>query len=271
MKKTNKPQLIFVTGKGGVGKSTISLALADRFLKQGLSVSLLALNPLEHKPSHIPIYHHSVEDYLSEYLSYFFPAKKLIHKALSSHLSSTLLKLTPGLQDVAALSKITSGPRGFGKPVKEDIIIIDSYSTGHFQSFLQAPRSFSTIAPLGPIRNICDDVGAVIKKAHFLVVSLPDKWSLLESEETLSFLKSWKAENLYHCINCTLKDTFLEELVQWNEKPLLLEFYEKNLKLQKENLKNISKDIELENFYELSQENLMNEVSQKLERFCEKF
>ncbi len=254
-----------------MGKTFISLALTKAFIKCGLKTKCVAFNAPDDSLEGFSVEHYSVTECLTEYLSHFIPAKKIIHKALSNKLSSVVLNVTPGLTDMARLGKITSGPRGFGVPIKEDIIVVDSYSTGYFQTLLKAPQSFYDIVPLGYIKKICQEIKEVLKESHFIVTSLPEAWSLMETEDTFNFLNRWGAKHVYHFTNRIFKEDLTDELQQWLKKPKLMSFYEKKYLDQTKILKNIKRDVDLSQIDKTSHLEVIESLSKELEVFCKTF
>ena len=278
--KKKQVKIFFVTGKGGVGKTLLSLALTKAFLKKGLKAKCITFNSLDKEDlafkqvlKTVPQQEYSVTDCLSEYLNHFIPGKALIKKALSNKLSLVVLNVTPGLEDVARLGKITSGPRGF-QEVKEDVLVVDSYSTGHFQALLKAPQSFCDIVPVGHIKTVCKEIEETLKNSHFIVTSLPEKWSLMETKEILDFLKNFGASRVYHVVNRVFKKDFskeLEGIKDHSKLPKTFCFYKKTYFEQKENLKNVKRDLDVSDVCTLSSKEIIESLSNEWRSFCKEF
>lgn len=204
-------KLIFVTGKGGVGKTTISLKIATYLAQQGKKVlatelyersSMVALAQLNLVPKYQPssteygfdMAFLSGKDCLVEYVTSLIRLEKLVQPIFASRLMQSLIELAPGLKDLAILGKLTSHLRQHGPSFEYDHIIVDAHSTGDFLSFLQAPTWLGQSVSSGPLKTQSESIHRVLtnpQMVQYIMVTLPEVLpvdELLESESRLNKL-----------------------------------------------------------------------------------
>jgi anion-transporting ArsA/GET3 family ATPase len=168
-----KPLLV-VTGKGGVGKSTVAAALGMAAAARGLRTivaevaarddvsravagggvragsSVFVERDLGEGLHHISI---DPESALEEYVKDQLP-RGLSDVLASSRLFSYLVAATPGLRELLSVGKVwelaqpdrrTPGAHPY------DLVILDAPATGHGVAVLTAPGTFANAARMGPV------------------------------------------------------------------------------------------------------------------------
>jgi anion-transporting ArsA/GET3 family ATPase len=163
----DKPLLV-VTGKGGVGKSTVAAALGLAAARRGHRTIIAEVARRDdvsralggtgvHEDALAPSLHHisiDPEDALEEYLVDQLPSRALADMLLSSRGFSYLAAATPGLRELLTVGKVwelaqedrrTPGARPY------DLVILDAPATGHGVAVLAAPRTFADAALMGRI------------------------------------------------------------------------------------------------------------------------
>jgi anion-transporting ArsA/GET3 family ATPase len=163
----DKP-LVVVTGKGGVGKSTVAAALGLAAARRGKrtiiaevarrdDVSRVLGGTGVHEDELAPGLHHisiDPEDALEEYLVDQLPSRALADVLLSSRGFGYLTAATPGLRELLTVGKVwelaqedcrTPGAQPY------DLVILDAPATGHGVAILAAPRTFADAALMGRI------------------------------------------------------------------------------------------------------------------------
>ncbi len=163
-------RLLFVIGKGGVGKSTAAVALGLVAARRGLRTVVAELASQERAQrlfeqngelfrelrladnlftiSVDP--QHAMEEYLQVKVG-------ALGQALSSsRLFSAFAMATPGMRELLSIGKVwelaqferrTKG----GAPY--DLVIVDAPATGHGIALLRTPATFASIARVGPIAH----------------------------------------------------------------------------------------------------------------------
>lgn len=219
---TYKP-IIFISGKGGVGKSVVSAALAHHLAQNNKKVLLVELgeksffekffqNTIQNqsigfKPTEIiPNFHIAIWDFkavLKEYVSHYIRSEKLYDIFFGNPMMQRLIQAAPALKELAILGKATSGPREVGPKMDYDHIIIDSYSTGHHLALLKAPIGISQVIHKGPMGVQSESILKVIRDKELfqqIVVIKPEELPTIEGLELRENLqKSLEIESLLVC------------------------------------------------------------------------
>jgi anion-transporting ArsA/GET3 family ATPase len=147
-------RLVFVAGKGGVGKSTIAAALAiasARRRRRTLLVSLdfsdraRAIAGLRQAEGNEPVevlpglFRLNVDGKtaLEEYLHLVIPVKRVLHAVFESRVYHYFVAAAPGLKELMAIGKIWyEVDRG-----RWDLVVVDSPATGHALQYLRMPKA----------------------------------------------------------------------------------------------------------------------------------
>ncbi len=206
-------RLIFVTGKGGVGKSTVATALGLMAVRHGLRTVIAELSAqervqrlFEHRGEHfeevelVPgLYtisidpEHAMDEYLRVKLG------TLGHALGSSRLFHAFAMATPGMRELLSIGKVWElaqlhrRTRG-GAPY--DLVIVDGPATGHGVGLLRTPRTFADIARVGPIAHQGRTIADTIADRDFtgvVTVSTPEEMPV---NETLSLCEALERERL---------------------------------------------------------------------------
>ena len=180
-------RLIFVTGKGGVGKSTVATALGLVAARRGLRTivaELAAQDRIRQAFGHEGPAFHEVE--LAENLftisvdpehameEYLRVKTGAVGQALGhSRLFQAFAMATPGMRELLSVGKIWElaqhARRTDGGDIY-DLVIVDSPAAGHGVGILRTPRTFSEIARVGPIHHQAGSIAATIADADFTAV-----------------------------------------------------------------------------------------------------
>lgn len=202
-----KQRIIFVTGKGGVGKSTVAAAVAQKLAQGGQNTLLVELGeqsyfqyvykrPITYSPTEISSNYSialwSGETCLKEYVFYLIRVKKIVDLFFENKIMRSFIRAAPALKELAILGKITSGVRGWGPELNYDNIVIDAFSSGHFMALLKAPRGMADLISAGPMGEQSRAIDEVLKRAdicEYRVVSLPEELPVSETIELAADLK----------------------------------------------------------------------------------
>jgi anion-transporting ArsA/GET3 family ATPase len=197
-------RLLLVTGKGGVGKSTVALALGSAAAERGKRVIVCEVASQEHasrvfRRSDVGFHEVEVADglwtisidpdqSLREYLVLQSPVKAMGQLLSRSRILAYLAAATPGLKELVTIGKIwelAQLDRKVKKGRKYDLVVVDAPATGHGIGFLQTPRTFAGIARVGPIHNQAETLDRFItdhRQTGAVIVALPEEMPVNESE-----------------------------------------------------------------------------------------
>jgi len=174
---------LIVAGKGGVGKSVVSRALATVATEAGLSVLHVEIDGKKNEPlgtdgvDHLAL---SAGAALSEYLKgrgLGVLTKQLDRLGIVDLVAST----APGIDDLLVLGKI----KQLVREDEHDVIIIDGPAAGHAVDLLRAPRTLKRTVPGGPIAQQADDVLQMFTEADKVRVTLVTRPAMTPVSELL--------------------------------------------------------------------------------------
>jgi anion-transporting ArsA/GET3 family ATPase len=206
-------RLIFVTGKGGVGKSTVATALGLLAARSGLRTIVAELasqervqqafeqdaepfQELELAPGLFTI---SIDpqNAMEEYLR--IKTGALGHMLASSKLFGAFAMATPGMRELLSIGKVwelaqlqrrTSGATPY------DLVIVDAPATGHGVGILRTPRTFAEIARVGPIAHQGRTIAATLADRDFTALVAVATAEEMPVNETLTIRDELEREGL---------------------------------------------------------------------------
>ena len=186
-----RKRLVINTGKGGVGKTTLSAAIALAASRRGKRVLLMELNAKE-KTSRLfgskpigsePI---EVEDNLfainvtpkaalKEYAIMKLRLRTLYRAVFENRFVKTFLNVIPGLNELTLLGKVWHEEQArderTGRP-KWDMIVVDAPATGHGIFFLQIPEVITGMISSGPMYNEARQLKEMIQDPKRTITNL---------------------------------------------------------------------------------------------------
>jgi anion-transporting ArsA/GET3 family ATPase len=191
-------RLVVVAGKGGVGKTTVTAAMARMAAGLGLSVLIVEVEgktglaaafgaeDLEYDERELApnIRARSLtpDVALVEYLEEHGLArisKRLVRGGLVEVVSTA----APGIKDILILGKV----KQLERTGAADLILLDAPAAGHAVSFLMSPRGLTEIVRGGPLRAQADDVLELLTdpaRCRVMLVTLAEETPVNEVVET---------------------------------------------------------------------------------------
>lgn len=198
-------RLLIISGKGGVGKTTIAAALGVMAARHDLRVlvaeiegknalsSLLAAPPLTTEPRELRpglwAMHVSPEEALSEYFEVQFHAKRVVKPLVTSQLVYYVTHAAPGLRDILMLGKIWYQVARKGE---FDLAILDTPAAGHAVSMLRSPEGFLEAVSVGTLAGHAKRVSDWLhdpEQVAVHLVSLAEETPVKETLETTRLLE----------------------------------------------------------------------------------
>mgnify|MGYP000250480778 CR=1 FL=1 len=200
------PKILIVSGKGGVGKTTVAAALAVVAARHGHRVciaevdrkgtmpKLFGATDIDYKPREMSpgIYGMSIvpDEALAEYLDVQYHMKRVSRVFTSSHFVDYITATAPGLKDILVLGKIWYLEQGRTGP-QFDTIILDAPAAGHMLTFLSAPMGLSDAVRAGPLHRQADWLVQMLRdprRARVHLVTLAEEMPISETLETMEVL-----------------------------------------------------------------------------------
>ena len=195
--------MVFVTGKGGVGKTTVAVALGLRAAAEGKRTIVCEVSAQENASrifEHTEIGFHEVEvaenlwsisidpdESMREYVLLQLKVRAMRDMLFRSRIFNYLAAATPGLKELVTIGKIwelAQLDRKVKSGRKYDLVIVDAPATGHGIGFLQTPRTFAAIARVGPIHSQAQQLDRLItdqEHTGVAIVALPEEMPVNES------------------------------------------------------------------------------------------
>ena len=215
-------QIHLISGKGGVGKSMVSLALARQLSDSGKKVLLVELGeesffahflglpqveytPQFFKPGGFWLARWEGTSALSEYVKHLIKIESLHRLFFENQVTRRLVDAAPGLKELAILGKITSGPpRWVGPKLDFDYLVVDAFASGHFLALLRAPLGMAATFHFGPMAEQSRAIMQTLSHPQWTqlhLVSLPEELPTLETMETQKALQKLLPQEPYIWIN----------------------------------------------------------------------
>ncbi|GAC1413521.1 MAG: ArsA family ATPase [Actinomycetota bacterium] len=202
-------RLLIVSGKGGVGKTTVAAGIAVAAARTGKRVLLVeveqreGLAPLfgkEHlgykeRPLARNIIGLSVvpDEALMEYLYLFYGIGRIARPLLTGRAVDFATNTAPGLRDILLIGKVKEAEnRRTGGSFAFDLIVLDAPPTGRLPRFLDAPRAVVELVKSGAIQQQAQGVVDMLedeKRTRVVLVTLAEEMPVRETIEAAGHLR----------------------------------------------------------------------------------
>jgi anion-transporting ArsA/GET3 family ATPase len=218
----SRTRVLIVAGKGGVGKTTVSAALARMAARSGLATLIVEVEGKGGLPAAFgvptPLGYGEVvlapgdragtaevrartltpDDALLEYLE-DHGLRRISRRLAHSGALDVVSTAVPGIKDILVLGKVKQLERrvaggGTGQEAHNgagdrpaDLIVLDAPAAGHAVTFLMSARGLLDAVSVGPIRNQAADVMELLSdpaRCQVMLVTLAEETPVNEVVET---------------------------------------------------------------------------------------
>jgi anion-transporting ArsA/GET3 family ATPase len=202
-------RVVIVAGKGGVGKTTVTAALARLAASEGMDTLIVEVEgksglaalygrpPLDYEESILLPRAGSEgevrgrtltpDDALLEYLD-DHGMRRVSKRLVSSGALDVVSTAVPGIKDILILGKV----KQLEAKKVADLIVLDAPAAGHAITFLLAARALLDSVKVGPINTQAQDVVELLSdpaRAQVMLVTLPEETPVNELVETAFHLE----------------------------------------------------------------------------------
>lgn len=197
-------QLLFVTGKGGVGKTTVAAALAELAAGRGLrtlacemdakgalsgafDVPPLRFEPREIRPNLFAMAMNT-EDSLKEYLRLFVRVPLMGRIGPLARTFDFVADAAPGVKEILAVGKLCYEVR----ERHYDLVVVDAEASGHVVAQVGAPQAIRDLVQVGLVRDQTEwmiDILGDPERTGLVAVTTPEEMPVVETLELLDRLR----------------------------------------------------------------------------------
>jgi anion-transporting ArsA/GET3 family ATPase len=216
---TPPARVTIVAGKGGVGKTTVTAALASLAARAGLTSLIVEVEgksglgalfgrpePLAYReevlqeagaagPGSAEIRARTLtpDNALVEYLE-SHGLRRISKRLTATGTLDVVATAVPGIKDILVLGKVKQleVQSAAGGPGAADLIVVDAPAAGHAVTFLASAYGLLDAATVGPIRAQAADVVALLSdpvRCQVMLVTLPEETPVNEAAETAFHLE----------------------------------------------------------------------------------
>lgn len=199
VKKLLSTPMLFVSGKGGVGKTAVSQAFARAKAKSGKKTLWVGFEEPTRPPGELRRVNRTLyelnctaEEAFEEYVGMKLKIPGLAHFFCKNPLIRFLAKAGPGIHELVLLGKL------WHERLNYDFIVADMPSTGFGLAMFHSIGNWSGIFRGGPLYQDAKDMLATFAnpdECGQLIVALPEEMPLRESLELEAYLLKLFPEN----------------------------------------------------------------------------
>jgi len=216
-------RLLFVTGKGGVGKTTVAAALGLLASGQGLRTLVCEVEPKgdlsfayecgptpfqgRHVAANLTAMSMDTEASLREYLHHVARVPVIGRIGPVARAFDFVATAAPGIREILTIGKLCYEVREH----HYDLVVVDAAATGHVVGQLAAPTGINELVRVGLVRNQTDWMLEILRDAQqtgVVLVTTPEEMPVSEAIDLAGRLSD---ETPVH-LACVIANRVLPEL-----------------------------------------------------------
>ncbi len=220
-------RVLFLIGKGGVGTTTISAAIASAASRRGGNVLAMECDgraPMAAafgvKPDYEPVMvserlfamvldgRHALE----EYLRLVIPVRTVLRAVFASRLYQLFVQAAPGLRELMMLGKICyEAERKLADTHQWDLIVVDAPASGQAVSILKMPAAARETFGQSIVGREAEHIAAILRDPRqfaVVLVTTPEPLPVSETIETADTLRAAGIEHAALILNRTVSPPF---------------------------------------------------------------
>jgi len=198
-------QLLFVSGKGGTGKTSIAAAIAELAVRCGkrtlvcemdakgalaaaFDVRELTFEPSEVQPGLFGMVMNT-EDSLKEYLRLFIRIPLVGRIGPLARTFDFVADAAPGVKEILAIGKLCHEVR----ERHYDLVVVDAEASGHIVAQIDAPRAIRELVQVGMVRDQTEwmlDILGDARRTGLVVVATPEEMPVTETIELVDKVRT---------------------------------------------------------------------------------
>ncbi len=191
-----RSRVLFLTGKGGTGKTTLGAAIGRLAAAQGRRTLVCELDAQRSSLTAIfgkaPVYQPSqvapglsicnIEwmPALDDWLADIVGAGRIVRMIMKNRMISIFLEATPGARDLMLLHRVVKLSQQF------DLVIVDMPASGNAVGMLSVVGTSRRLFDTGPIRRCAEEIDGMFARpdTNLVLVALPEEMVVNETLET---------------------------------------------------------------------------------------
>ena len=195
----NLPRVLFVTGKGGTGKSTIAAALAMALARKrptiladldGRGTAAAMLEDFAQPHGALGTVSLSPRSELSAFIERIVPLRAISRRMLKSRTFGYVTAALPGLEAFLLLERLRI--MGGDAALEDRFVVIDAPASGSALELLSVPRGLKGIAPAGSLNRLADAVEKFLTdptRFGVVITVTPEDLAIREAIETAAAVR----------------------------------------------------------------------------------
>ena len=198
-------ELLFVSGKGGTGKTSVAAALAEVAVGAGkrtlvcemdakgalaaaFEVGELAFQPSEVRPGLFAMVMNT-EDSLKEYLRLFVRIPFVGRIGPLARTFDFVADAAPGVKEILGIGKLCHEVR----ERHYDLVIVDAEASGHIVAQIDAPKAIRELVQVGMVREQTEWMLEILgdaRRTGLVVVATPEEMPVTETIELVDKVRT---------------------------------------------------------------------------------